>query len=127
MAAVRKNPVTFETSDGREFDTEDAAKRHQEVIDKLKAFENAKQLLCFAICKEYKTADGHPFDFLKHSYYYFVRIVWGTPQLERVEIPGRYWANLADVPQSIKERLRAAFVYGFACGGEFEAKRSEES
>jgi hypothetical protein len=87
---VKKVPQKFETSDGEEFDNEGDAKRHQDVVDAILAFNEAKKNLAFATVREYKTADGKPFQFSSSTAYYFIRDAWGWPRMDKVEVCGWY-------------------------------------
>lgn len=72
MTDIREIPSKFKTSDGREFaaDQEEAAKRHQNFLDRNTLFEQAVTALNIAMAGELITADGHPFTFERSTYYY---------------------------------------------------------
>ena len=56
--AVKKNPVTFTASDGKEFSDEESAKKHDAFVTALREWEQAGKRLNAAGAQRFKTADG---------------------------------------------------------------------
>jgi hypothetical protein len=69
MAKVRK---TFEARDGRSFDTEAAAERHEALVAARRAYEEARRAYMEEIAAGLTTKDGHPFEFSCMRLYYFL-------------------------------------------------------
>jgi hypothetical protein len=91
MTKLRQIAIKWKCSDGSEHPSEDIAKRHQEVIDCLVAFDRCKLELAHATVKTYKTKDGKFFDFGSSKGYFFIVNDWsGLPAKRKVEFWGWY-------------------------------------
>lgn len=82
---VTKTTPMFKTSDGQEFDDEDAAQRHEEFIEAKKDYEAARQRWTRVLAESQTTADGHPFDFsMMRDYWFVTRWIGAMPSLQAV-------------------------------------------
>lgn len=85
MGEITKTKPKFITSDGCEFDTEDGAERHEELVAARDEYERARLAFGRALARTQTTADGHPFDLGIWAKYWRVRPGWaGVPDLERM-------------------------------------------
>jgi hypothetical protein len=86
---VTAKPVTYETSDGREFEDKDEADRHEELITARREYDEARQKFNQALVKTQKTADDEPFDFGLFRTYFVITDSWAQiPSLKRVNFLG---------------------------------------
>lgn len=83
---VKKKPEVFETSDGKEWPTEDLATRHQNLLDATDALMRAQREFVLATAESMTTADGVLFDF-QHWGYFVIRCFHGhAPTVMRVYV-----------------------------------------
>ncbi len=64
--------TTYSTGDGQEFTNPAAAKKHEELCEARKAYENSKRELGILLAERCRTADGRLFDFGIWSKYYWI-------------------------------------------------------
>lgn len=78
--------VTYRTSDGAEFSDEEAAARHEMLVETEKEYKAARRKYNKALLKTQKTADGQPFRLGTWDEYYWIGPSWygGWPQLRTV-------------------------------------------
>ena len=87
--AVKKVPGTYAASDGQEFDDEEEAKRHDELITARQEYDDARKKFNRVLAQTQKTADGETFDFgLFTSYYYITDYYYTQPSLKHVNFLG---------------------------------------
>lgn len=83
-------PQMYEATDGRQFDDEQEAARHQIMIDARSAYERARLDYAKALAETCRTADGHPFELnSSRSYYHVRRGPGGIPETAAVSF--WYW------------------------------------
>lgn len=83
--AVKKVPQVFRTSDGAEFDNEEQATRHEDLLDRKHKFQIAFERLGDALAETQKTADGSLFEFGVCRDYYAIAPSWvGLPRLRKI-------------------------------------------
>ena len=87
---MAKSKQTFETADGREFNTAEEAEQHEQLYAAEQAFESARRDLGELLAKREKTADGHPIDFGKRRDFYAIFNKFFDPRLVRISI---WWVN----------------------------------
>jgi hypothetical protein len=68
----REMKLTYKTTDGTEFDTQEKAIAHENVTEAYKAYQDAARNLQIAIGEKLITADGHPFVIGGHTRYYYI-------------------------------------------------------
>lgn len=84
MAVTKKKP-TFETSDGREFDTKQEAERHEELTTARRTYVEARRQYTRALASSHKTADGEQFETgAMRTYYYVTKWVEYLPRIGEV-------------------------------------------
>ncbi len=86
--AVKKKPVTFETSDGEEFDSKEKAETHESVKAAEMQLVEARRALLSALAENALTADGHEFDF-SHTYH-FIREMFSWPDVVQIRLYRTY-------------------------------------
>lgn len=87
-----KQEVKFKSSDGREFDDEKEAQRHDELIVAREAYEHALSKMNGLIVKTTRTADGHLCELGIFIDYWYVSPGWhGVPDLRKVPYLGWNW------------------------------------
>ncbi|MEN9870275.1 MAG: hypothetical protein RLZZ171_1263 [Cyanobacteriota bacterium] len=64
--------LTYKTTDGTEFDTQEKAIAHENVTEAYKAYQDAARKLQFAIGEKLITADGYPFVIGGYTRYYYI-------------------------------------------------------
>lgn len=82
--AVTKAPVKFQTEDGRKFDTEEEAKRHEKLATARDAFWAARKTLGRLLAETQRTADGEAFTFDFHTYYFVTESWSGMPDVREI-------------------------------------------
>lgn len=83
--AIKQVPTRYETSDGREYDTQQEAERHEALITAKREYEHAQKVFGQRLAETQKTADGYPFEFtLLRDYYYITPGFHEMPALVRV-------------------------------------------
>ena len=83
--AVKKTKPKFETSDGREYEDQRDAKRHEELSHAKRAFESAQKAFGVALARTQVTADGKKFSFGWRDYYYVADCWSGMPSILSVQ------------------------------------------
>ena len=81
---VKAISVKYKSSDGQEFETEEQAQSHEELIEAKKQYETARSVYGQHLFESQKTADGHPFDLCAYRDYWYVGRFLSFPLLERV-------------------------------------------
>ena len=81
---VKKAEVKFVASDGVEFDSEEAAKHHEELREALGKYEAARKAYARWLWEEQITADGQRFSLTSMRDYYFIGESWAFPEMRRV-------------------------------------------
>ena len=77
----------FKTSDGQDFDTAEAAKRHERLVNASAELEVAVRHGNDCLGETAKTADGQWFDMKRSNAYWIIRNRWhATPFLQEVSI-----------------------------------------
>lgn len=75
----------FKARDGEEFETERAAKAHNDLLDAKADFERAGRTVVRMLAGNAVTADGEPFDLSNsRSYWMVVGGIWNRPQIHEV-------------------------------------------
>jgi hypothetical protein len=83
--AVSETPVTYRTSDGREFDQKADAERHDALVEARRAYQDAREVFGRLLSAAQLTADGERFDYTRWREYYWITPGWnGRPELEAV-------------------------------------------
>lgn len=86
---VKQVPVKYEASDGQEFDTEEEAQTHDDLIKARAEYDTARQNFNRVLARSQKTADGEEFDFsLFRTYYYVTGHYDRMPWLKSVSFLG---------------------------------------
>lgn len=94
--AVTEIPTKYSASDGREFNTQDEAERHEQFIVAQKEYETARNRFGRLLAETQLTADGKPFRFDAFKRYWHVTAGWsGMPALSEVRFDG--WNYQFDV------------------------------
>lgn len=86
--SIREIKPKWKCTDGSEHTTEDAARKHQELVNALIAFDGAKAKLAKLTVLSYKTADGNAIEFGRD--YFFVVECFGIPATRRITCWGWY-------------------------------------
>lgn len=87
-----KEQRKFKTSDGREFDDEKEAERHDELILIREEYKSVLRRMNTLIAETTRTADGKLFEFgLWKTYYYVTEGFFQMPQLTEVPYLGWNW------------------------------------
>lgn len=86
--SIREIKTKWKCTDGSEHATEAGARKHQELVNALIAFNNAKANLAKLTALSYKTADGKPLEFGRD--YFFVVECFAIPSIRRVSCWGWY-------------------------------------
>lgn len=82
---VIETPVTYRTSDKREFLDKADADRHELLIEARTAYQNAREVFGRLLSDQQLTADGERFDYERWRDYYWITPGWnGRPELEAV-------------------------------------------
>jgi hypothetical protein len=96
--AVTKVKPKWKAADDTEFDSEDEAKRYDELRKAKRAFEDARRRYGGALAETTKTADGVPFNFTLLRDYFVVWDVFGSlPSLRQVSF--YYWMTTVSVDE----------------------------
>lgn len=77
-------PAKWKATDGREFDSEDAAAKHETFIECQRNYEDARRTFARVVWETQKTADGQPFDVSMRSYWYVWEPFNAMPELRTV-------------------------------------------
>ena len=77
---VEATPVKYKSSDGQEFETEEQAAYHEELIEAKGQYETARSVYGQRLFESQKTADGHPFQFSILLDYWYVWNYGGFPR-----------------------------------------------
>ena len=87
-----KKQTTYETEDGSEFESKEAAERHETLCQVRQAYDDAKLAYGMLLAERCKTADGEPFQLgMWHDYYYITPGYFSWPKLLKVDFWGRNW------------------------------------
>lgn len=82
---VKKVPAQFEASDGREFATEEEAKRHEALIEAKRAYDHHRTQYARVLWESQTTADGERFEMtMLRDYWYIHNSFYALPTLARV-------------------------------------------
>lgn len=82
--AIKKNPKTYQTDDGREFSSKANASKHEKLAAAWEAYKTARVRLGRIVAESQKTADGVAFDFSRWDYWYVSESWGGMPSLSKV-------------------------------------------
>lgn len=85
-----KIEIKWSCSDGSEHKTEDLAKKHEAMLDALRAYDSARNHLAALTVESYKTKDGQPFKMGSVNDYFFVVDYFGIPVVRKVSFWGWY-------------------------------------
>jgi|SRR6185369_2448213 len=85
---VKQVPAKYQASDGVEFDNEEEAKLHDELITARKEYDEARGKFSRAVAATQKTADGELFDFRGGEFWYVTDYYNQEPRLKRVYFLG---------------------------------------
>lgn len=111
---VKKTKPVYETSDGREFDNESVAKRHDEFIKVKITYEEARKEWTRVLAESQTTADGHPFEFsMSRDYWFVTRWSGRMPSLQKVS----FFSWNCDVDDNEEGSLRQLEYNGGYDGG----------
>lgn len=88
---VRKieTETTYRASDGREFNNEEHAKRHERLISIRDEYTVARQAYARALAESFKTADGKDFRIDRWHYYRLTPWYGDLPQVQEIHLSGR--------------------------------------
>jgi len=86
--AVTTKPTTYQASDGKEFDNEEEAKLHDELVTARTEYDEARHRFSRAVALTQKTADGELFDFKSGDYWFVTDYYNQEPRLKRVHFIG---------------------------------------
>lgn len=90
--AIKPVPAKFKTSDGREFEDEVEAQRHDALINARAEYRTALHKLNRCIAETTRTADGYLFEFGLWTTYHYVTPGYNSmPQLNEVPYLGWNW------------------------------------
>ena len=81
---IEATPVKYKTSDGLEFETEEQAAYHEELIEAKDRYEAARSVYGQRLFESQKTADGYHFQFSMLLDYWYVWNYGGFPRLDKV-------------------------------------------
>jgi len=84
--AVKKTKPKFETTDGREFEDQRLAKRHEELTQAKYAFESSRKAFGVALARTQLTADGKQFSFGWRDYFYIADCWSGLPSILAIQV-----------------------------------------
>jgi len=93
-----KEKTTFKTEDGREFESEKAAKKHEALVVAKRDFEEAKATLGRILAENFATADGYKFEIGLRDYYWITPGYFTVPRLLKVDFWGTNW-NWEEAPK----------------------------
>jgi hypothetical protein len=94
MAKIKEVPSCFQTSDGGEFPDRNEAAQHQEFLDTVSAYEEARKRLSLVVAQSQRTADGEIFEFGVFRDYLRIVPGWsGRPTLATVHFNYHAWAE----------------------------------
>ena len=112
MKKIEKKTL-YETSDGREFESELQAAKHEKLILARREYESARREFATHLASSFKTADGHDFEFgLWTNYYHIFKPAKSIPGLVRVEFWGREW-DIVDCRGETDTLVLLSYVDGF--------------
>src|SRR6266478_1327890 len=86
--SIKTKPVTYEASDGQEFENEEEARRHDDLITARQHYDDARQKFNCAVALTQKTADNELFDFKGGTYWFVTDYYNQEPRLKRVYFLG---------------------------------------
>lgn len=89
---ARKKPELFVAEDGKEFESEEEADRHNLLIAADRAFQSARKQYDRVLAESQMTADGEPFRAVAAADYWYVKDVFCWPELHCVSF---YLSNFA--------------------------------
>ena len=82
---VEKLPQKFRTDDGKMFETEADAKKHEEFDSAKSDYEQARAIYATLLWESQKTADGHQFNLTAHyDYFTIIKTAYSPPRLRHV-------------------------------------------
>lgn len=85
---AKRTKPKFETEDGREFDTREAAERHERVAAATEKYNDARREFGRALAETQKTADGKRFSFDQSCYWYVTDGIFNIPTIVEVRYLG---------------------------------------
>jgi hypothetical protein len=85
---IKQVPAKYQASDGKEFDNEEEAQLHDELITAREEYNAARGKFSRAVAATQKTADGELFDFKSGDFWFVTDYYNQEPRLKRVHFLG---------------------------------------